>query len=112
MTLIGARVLSLGASLTSFFVALGGSPISWKTKKQGLISRSSAEAEYRAMATVTNELIWIKSFLAAMGVFHTTPMTLFCDNQAALHIFKNPFFYEWTKHIEMDCHFVREGLLR
>jgi len=63
------------------------------------------------MATVTNELIWIKSFLAAMGVYHTSPMTLFCDNQAALHISKNPVFHERTKHIEMDCHFVQERLL-
>lgn len=63
------------------------------------------------MATVTSELIWIKYFLAAMGVFHTTPMLIFCDNQAALHIFKNPVFHERTKHIEMDCHFVRERLL-
>ena len=63
------------------------------------------------MATVTNELIWIKSFLAAMGVYHTSPMTLFCDNQAALHISKNPVFNERTKHIEMDCHFVQERLL-
>ena len=92
-------------------MTLGGSPISWKTKKQGLVSPSSAKAEYRAMATVTSELIWIKSFLAAMGVYHTSPMTLFCDNQAALHISKNPVFHERTKHIEMDCHFVRDRLL-
>jgi len=63
------------------------------------------------MAIVTSELIWIKSFLAAMGVFHTTPMILLCDNQATLDIAKNPVFHEWTKHIEMDCHFVRKCLL-
>jgi len=97
--------------LTGFLATLGGSPISWKTKKQGLVSRSSAEAEYRAMATVTSELILIKSLLAAMGVYHTSPMTLFCDNQAALHISKNPIFHDRTKHIEMDCHFVRERLV-
>ena len=106
----GAHPL-LRHSLTDVLVRLGGFPISWKTKKQGTVSRSSVEAEYRAMATVTSEFIWIKSFLAAMGVFHTTPMKLFCDNQATLHIAKNPVFHERTKHIEMDCHFVRERLL-
>ena len=90
---------------------LGGSPIAWRTKKQTTVSRSSAEAEYRAIATVTSELIWIKSFLASMRVFLTQPMQLYCDNQVALHMSKNPVFHERTKHIELDCHFVRERLL-
>jgi len=98
-------------SLTGFLVTLGGSPVAWKTKKQGTVSLSSAEAEYRAMATATSELIWIKAFLAAMGVFLDKPMQLFCDNQAALHIAKNPVFHERTKRIEIDCHFVRDRLL-
>ena len=98
-------------SLNSYYVTIGGSPVSWKIKKQSTVSRSSAEAEYRAMATVTSEFVWIKSFLAAMGIFHTSPMKLFCDNQVALHIAKNPVFHERTKHIEIDCHFVRERLL-
>ena len=68
---------------------------------------SSAEAEYRAMATVTNDLIHIKYFLASMRIFLTQPMQLHCDNQAALHISKNLVFHEKTKHIELDCEFVR-----
>jgi len=75
------------------------------------VSRSLAEAEYRAMATITSDLIWIKSILASMRVFLTQPMQLYCDNLAALHISKNPVFHKQTKHIEMDCHFVRERLL-
>jgi len=63
------------------------------------------------MASVTSELIWIKSFLAAMGVYHASPMKLYCDNQAALHITKNSVFHERTKHREMDCHFVPERLI-
>ena len=75
------------------------------------MSHSSAEAEYRAMATVTSDLIWIKSFLASIRVFVNHPMQLFCDNQAVLHIARNPVFYERIKHIEIDCHFARERLL-
>jgi len=75
------------------------------------VSRSSAEAEYRAMATVTSDLIWIKSFLASMRMFMKHPMQLFCDNQAALHIAKNPVFHERTKHVEIGCYFVRKRLL-
>jgi len=63
-------------SLTSYFTMLGGSPISWKTKKQTTVSRSSAEAEYRAMAFATSELVWLKSFLAVLGIFHTHALIL------------------------------------
>ena len=63
------------------------------------------------MANVTSELIWLKSLLASLWVFLDQPMKLYCDNQAALHIVKNPVFHERTKHIEIDCHFVRERIL-
>ncbi|KAK9741464.1 hypothetical protein RND81_03G108100 [Saponaria officinalis] len=98
-------------SLSGYFVSIGGSPISWKAKKQVTVAKSTAEAEYRAMGGVTSELIWIKSFLASLGIFHTKPMELYCDNQAAIHIAKNPVFHDRTKHIEMDCHFVRQHLV-
>ena len=98
-------------SLTSFLVTLGGSPVAWKTKKHATMSCSSAKAKYRAMATATSEMIQIKSLLGAMGCFLDKPMNLFCDNQATLHIAKNPIFQERTKHIKIDCYFVRERLL-
>jgi len=57
--------------LTRYLVTLGSSPISWKAKKQTTVSRLSAEAEYRSMAAVTSELVWLKALLASLGVFHT-----------------------------------------
>ena len=63
------------------------------------------------MATITSDLLWVKSFLASMCIFGSTPMQLFCDDEAALHIGKNPVFHERTNHIEIGCHFIRERLL-
>jgi hypothetical protein len=85
--------------------------VTWKSKKQTVVARSSAEAEYRAMAHTTSELMWLQHFLCEIGFSPPTPIPLFCDNQAAIHIASNPVFHERTKHIEVDCHFIRDKIL-
>lgn len=62
------------------------------------------------MATTACELTWIKSLLKDLGIEHKEPMHLYCDNEAAIHIGANPVFHERTKHIEIDCHLVREKI--
>ncbi|KAM0068894.1 putative RNA-directed DNA polymerase [Helianthus debilis subsp. tardiflorus] len=95
-------------SRTGYLLLLGGTPISWKSKKQLVVSRSSAEAEYRAMASTVSEVLWLRWLLRELEISCPGPTQLFCDNQAARHIANNPVFHERTKHVEMDCCFVRE----
>lgn len=99
-------------SVSGWLVQLGDSPISWRSRKQDVVSRSSAEAEYRAMVEALCELKWIKNVLHTMGVGHRAPMNLYCDSRSALHIAANPVFHERTKHVELDCHFIRDDIQR
>jgi len=96
--------------VTGFSVYLGNSLISWKSKRQGTISKGSCEAEYRAMATVTCEIQWLIYLLQDLKVPFEQPSLLYCDNDSARYIAANPVFHERTKHIEIDCHIVREKL--
>ncbi|XP_060974264.1 uncharacterized mitochondrial protein AtMg00810-like [Cannabis sativa] len=97
-------------STTGFCIFLGDCLISWKTKKQPTVSKSSAKAEYRALAATTSELTWLQYLLKDLQIPQPTPAFIYCDNQSAIHIANNPTFHERTKHIELDCHFVREKI--
>lgn len=97
-------------SVLGFVLFLGDCPVSGKSKKQPTIALSSAEVEYRALRLLIGEITWLIRLLADLGVSDLTPVDVFCDNQAAVHIAKNPIFHECTKHIEVDCHFARNAL--
>ena len=97
-------------STSGYCVFIGGNLISWKSKKQDVVAKSSVETEYRAMALATCELIGLKHLLQELRFWKDEQMKLICANQTALHISSNPVFRERTKHIEVDCHFIREKI--
>jgi hypothetical protein len=72
------------------------------------VSRSSTEAEYKALANATAELIWVEALLGELGVKIQQPPCLWCDNLGATYLSANPIFHARMKHIEIDYHFVRE----
>nr|GEZ16828.1 hypothetical protein [Tanacetum cinerariifolium] len=83
-------------------------PVSWKSKKHTVVSRSSTEAEYRAMAVTVSEINRMRWLLEKIEVKQIGPTPIYCDNKAARNIATNLIFQERTKHLEMDCYFVRE----
>ncbi|KAM1306524.1 hypothetical protein ACFX2H_008899 [Malus domestica] len=97
-------------STTGMVVFLGANPISWSSKKQQTVSRSSTEAEYRAMSTTTAEIDWILQLLSFLQVHIPSSPVLFCDNLSAIALSFNPVQHQKTKHIDVDVHFVRERI--
>ena len=87
---------------------VGGNLVTWRSQKQSIVSRSSAEAEYRAMADTTTEMLWLRSLLIELGFPPEGPMQMYCDNMAATFIASNATFHMRTKHIEIDCHFIQQ----
>ena len=85
-------------SLIGYCVFLGNSLISWRS------------AEYRAMVSTCCEITWLFYLLEDFKIEHTKAALMYCDNKAALHIAANPVFHERTKHIEVDCHLIREKI--
>ncbi|GJZ36526.1 hypothetical protein Tco_0582717 [Tanacetum coccineum] len=79
-------------------------------KRQSVLAKSSAEAEYKAMSSVTCKVIWILKVLTELKVEYKTPIELFCDNNSAIQIAANPVFHERTKHFEIDLFFLREKI--
>ena len=94
-------------SLSAYCIFLGSSLIAWKTKKQTAVSRSSAEAELRAMAAVTTEVTWLQWLLEDFGVMASTPTPLSSDSTGALSIAWDPVKHELTKHIGVDASYMR-----
>ncbi|PKU63244.1 Retrovirus-related Pol polyprotein from transposon TNT 1-94 [Dendrobium catenatum] len=95
-------------STTGYCNFLGTSLISWSVKKQTTIARSSTEAEYRAIALVTTEIIWLRRLLHELDCPQLEPTKFYCDNTSAIALANNPVYHARTKHIEIDCHFIRD----
>ncbi|CAL1377327.1 unnamed protein product [Linum trigynum] len=96
---------------TTGYVYLGSHLISWSSRKQRTVARSSTEAEYKALATLAAEIIWIESLLHEIGISLPFLTKLWCDNLGATYLSANPVFHSRNKHMEIDFHFVCERVV-
>jgi hypothetical protein len=94
-------------STLGYAVFLGGNLVSW-SKRRNTVSRSSAEAEYRAVANGVAEATWLRQLLLELHALLRRATLLYCDNISAVYMTSNPIQHQRTKHIEIDLHFVRE----
>jgi hypothetical protein len=113
-TLIGYSDADWGAndasrrSISGYCFKLGEGTISWSSRRQTSVALSSTEAEYMALTQATKEALWLKRFLTELGRNRIGAVKLMVDNQGCMALAKNPEFHSRTKHIDIQCHFIRE----
>ncbi|XP_026442236.1 uncharacterized protein LOC113341659 [Papaver somniferum] len=98
-------------STSGYCVFVGGNLVSWSSKKQHTISRSSTEVEYIGLANAAAKILWLSYLFEELSIYLSLPCRLYCDNLGASSLTANPIFHARTKHIEVDYHMIRELLL-
>ena len=94
-------------SISGFVFFLGSGAVSWSSKKQPVVTLSTIQAEYIAVATCACQCIWIKRIMETLG-FNENHTLILCDNNSAIQLSKNPVFHGRSKHIDVQFHFLRD----
>ena len=97
-------------STSGYVFKIGGSTITWQSKRQSVIALSSTEAEYIALSHAAQEATWLRQLLIDIGFAQATPTTVYEDNQGAICLSKNPKSNSRTKHIDIKFHYVRQAV--
>ncbi|KAL5734182.1 hypothetical protein ACOSP7_032043 [Xanthoceras sorbifolium] len=97
-------------STSGYCTYIWGNLVTWRSKKQSVVARSSVEAEFKAIAHGICEGLWLYRVMAELKISVEGPMKMFCDNQVAISIAKNPVHHDRTKHVEIDRHFIKEKI--
>ena len=105
-----AGVVDDRRSTSCYFTFVGGNLVTWRSKKHNVVSRSSAEDEFRGMALGVCETLWLRILLKYLGYLPRQPIRLYCDNKIACDIAHSLVQHDRTKHVEVDRFFIKEKL--
>jgi hypothetical protein len=94
-------------STTGYFFSLGAGPVTWAYKKQQAIALYLVEVEYRAAVNASQETLWLSQILSEFGFQQQHPTSLWCENQSAIKLAKDPVQHQPSKHIDLHMHFIR-----
>ena len=94
--------------MSRYLFMIGGATVSWSSKKQATVAKSTTEAEYVALSFAAQEAIWLRRLLADIGFGDLNPTVIYEDNNGAIDLSKNPKHHNRTKHIDIAYHFTRE----
>ncbi len=97
-----------GRSTSGYLFIIGGTAVSWASRKQETVALFSTEAEYMGQSAATQEVIWLRGLISEITNKELEPTTLFADNRGAVALAVNPTFHRRTKHIAIRYHFIRE----
>ena len=95
-------------SISGYVFTIDGGAVSWSSKKQPIVTLSTTEAEYVAATHAAKEALWIRMFLTEITRPLLHPVTFYCDSQSAITVSKEDKFHVWTKHIDIQYHFIRD----
>ncbi|KAH9801545.1 retrovirus-related pol polyprotein from transposon RE1 [Citrus sinensis] len=98
-------------SIGAYCIFLGNNLVSWSSKKQAIVAKSSTESEYRALSVASSEISWLQSLFSELNITKLPTPVLWCDNQSAGDLARNPIFHSRSKHIELDVHYIRDKVL-
>ena len=97
-------------STTGYCTFLGGNLVTWRSKKQNVVSKSSTEAEFRAISKGIDEVLWLRHLLRDLKILYKEPIRLLCDNQSAIYLAHDPLYHDRVKHVDIDYFYIQEKL--
>ena len=102
--------------ISAYVFMIDGGAVSWSSKKQELVTLSTAELEYVAATYAAKEALWARQFVSEVFSPIMKPLTLYCDSQSTIALTKDGSYHARTKHIDIRYHFIRyiikEGLIQ